>query len=80
MTDSCREEEASFDGANDEERCRCRSAAVNAYNGMCRAGVSEDKAVEAACCVYRYHHPADSRADARLTVERWIYAQAGRVH
>ncbi len=69
---SCRE--VTFDGANDEARCRCRGAAMRAYGGMKDHGSSEHEAVDAAYRVYRFHHPQDSKDDARLTVERWIYS------
>ena len=35
-------------------------------------------AMEAALRVYRYHHPEDTKADASLTVEKWI--SHGHIH
>ena len=73
MTDiKCRE--IIFDGANNPVRCKCKPAALKAYNGMLGSGSSEDEAVEAAYRIYRYHHPLDTKEDSRLTVERWIYS------
>lgn len=69
---SCKE--IIFDGANNPERCICKPAAMNAYNGMLTSGAAETEAVEAAYRIYRYHHPLDTKEDSRLTVERWIYA------
>lgn len=70
---SCKEIE--FDGANNPVRCRCKGAALNAYQEMLRHGTAESEAVEAAYRIYRFHHPLDSKEDSRLTVERWIYAE-----
>ena len=69
---SCRE--ILFDGANNPIRCKCKGAALRAYNGMKTSGCAESEAVEAAYRIYRYHHPMDSKEDSLLTVERWIYA------
>jgi len=70
---SCKE--IIFDGANDEVRCKCKPAALRAYRGMLSSGGDEKRAFDAACHVYRFHHPRDTREDSHLTVERWIYAE-----
>lgn len=70
---SCKE--ILFDGANNEIRCKCKPAAMRAYNGMLTSGSAEQEAVEAAYRIYRYHHPMDTKEDSRLTVERWIYQE-----
>ena len=54
--------------------CTCHGAVMNAYGNIREGGCPERFALEAAYAVYRYHHPEDSKEDARLTVERWIYA------
>ncbi|MDB2683007.1 hypothetical protein N9Z27_02005 [Alphaproteobacteria bacterium] len=63
-----------FDGANDENRCKCKSAVLKAYKCM-----SSDEphivALEAAKRVYQYHHPEDSKENQALTVERWVMAE-----
>jgi len=69
---SCKE--VIFDGANNEVRCKCKPAALRAYNGMKDAGCDEGTALDAAYRVYRFHHPLDTKEDSHLTVERWIYA------
>lgn len=74
--DSCKDK--LFDAAGDPERCRCKGAALRAYGGMKDHGAAETEALDAAYRIYRFHHPEDAPADARLTVERWIYA--GRPH
>lgn len=61
----------SFDGANDEERCKCKGAVLRAYKSMASAEPAQ-VALSAALRVYRYHHPEDSKEDASLTVERWV--------
>lgn len=70
---SCRE--IIFDGANNPVRCKCKSAALNAYENTKRLGFAESEALDAAYRIYRYHHPQDTREDSSLTVERWIYAE-----
>ncbi len=70
---SCKD--ITFDVANSPERCVCKGAAMRAYGCMKVSGCAETEAVEAAYRVYRYHHPEDSKGDARLTVERWIYSE-----
>jgi hypothetical protein len=66
------------DVAMSESRCICRAAAVRAYGSMLGAGEPEKYALEAACRVYRFHHPEDALEVARLSVERWVHA--GRAH
>ena len=62
-----------FDGANDEERCKCRAAVLRTYSAM--SDEPPEVALEAAKRVYRFHHPEDTNLDASLTVERWVNAQ-----
>lgn len=69
---------AIFDPANDETRCVCKEAAMQAYRGLLAAGVAESIAMQAATRVYAYHHPEDPKHVASLTVERW--AHAGNLH
>lgn len=64
-----------FDGANDVDRCVCKPHVMNAYEGMISSGAPQKRALEAAYRVYRNYHPADSKEDSRLTIERWILAQ-----
>ncbi len=52
--------------------CKCHGAVMRAYEGLVKAGQPESTALEAAKIVYGFHHPEDSKADQRLTVERWI--------
>ena len=73
---SCKE--ITFDAANNEIRCKCKPAALKAYQGMKQLGAAEQEAVEAAYRIYRYHHPQDTPEDSHLTVERWIYT--GQAH
>lgn len=70
---SCKE--IIFDGANNEIRCKCKDAAVNAYRNTKQHGFAEVEAVDAAYRIYRYHHPLDTKEDSQLTVERWIYTE-----
>ena len=70
---SCKE--ILFEAARDPERCKCQSAVLKAYVSMMSAGRPHQVALEAAGIVYRFHHPEDSKMDAALTVERWIYAE-----
>ncbi len=70
---SCKE--ITFDGANNPARCKCKAAAVNAYNNTKEHGFAESEAVDAAFRIYRYHHPQDTIEDSHLTVERWIYTE-----
>ena len=77
---SCNENhiEIHFDGANDPERCKCRSAVLRAYKLLLQAGQPSQYALEAAKIVYAHHHPKDSKFDRALTVERWV--NAGHFH
>ena len=70
---SCRE--IKFDGANDPGRCKCQNAVKKTYAGLLKAGQPEAYALDAAKIVYRHHHPEDSKEDAGLTVERWVYQE-----
>ena len=63
------------DPAAEDESCRCRNAALNAYRGMIGGGADEPSAMGAAFKVYRYYHPTDIFCEAHLTVERLIYGQ-----
>lgn len=53
--------------------CKCYGAVMRTYRGM--SDEPHTVALEAAQRVYAFHHPEDSKADARLTVERWITAE-----
>lgn len=52
--------------------CKCYGAVMRAYGGLTDSGLPHATALEAAQIVYAYHHPEDSKADQKLTVERWI--------
>ena len=56
-------------------KCRCRNAVMTCYRSMLESGAADSEAANAAFRVYRFHHPEDPLLDARLTVERWIYAR-----
>lgn len=75
---SCKE--VLFDGAKNPVRCKCKPAALKAYNGMLSSGAAEKEAFDAAYRIYRYHHPLDTKEDSHLTVERWIYTEQARAH
>lgn len=68
-----------FDAANDEGRCKCRSAVMRTYKAM-KKDEPETIALEAAIRVYRHHHPEDCIETAHLTVERWVCQTGGRFH
>ncbi len=68
--------EITFDGANDPVRCKCQGAVLRTYKGLVSKGQPTQIALEAAKIVYGYHHPEDSKQDAALTVERWVYAES----
>lgn len=52
---------------------------MNAYHGLLDDHhVPESFALEAACLVYKHHHPEDGVDIARLKVESWIHA--GHLH
>lgn len=70
--------EIKFDGADDEVRCKCQAAVMRTYLSLLNAGQPESNALDAAKIVYRHHHPEDTKIDAALTVERWVYA--GQFH
>jgi len=50
--------------------CKCYGAVMRTYKSM--SDEPHDVALSAAQRVYRYHHPEDLKADAHLTVERWV--------
>ena len=58
-----------------EPPCKCRRAVMNGYHGMKESGAAESEAMDAACRIYRFHHPEAAIAASRLTVEQWIYAR-----
>lgn len=68
------------DWSKDKERCVCKPAVFNAYEGMLESGASSKKALEAALKVYRFYHPKDAKEASRLTVEQWLVAQSGCLH
>ncbi len=57
----------------DDQMCKCRMAVLNAYHGLMRHD-PESVAIEAACRVYKFHHPEDGADLTRATVERWVHA------
>lgn len=59
--------------------CKCRAAALNAYNDLRENHeVPEAFAFEAACIIYQHHHPEENKLSARMKVESWIHA--GHLH
>ena len=71
----CDFQELNGDWLNDPERCVCKPAVFDAYNGMLESGASRQKALQAAQRVYLHHHPEDKGMNARVIVERWLAAQ-----
>lgn len=53
--------------------CRCRPAVERAFTGMIASGSAQPTALDVAARVYRFHHPAVSRQQAREVVEVWVY-------
>ncbi|PZP55252.1 MAG: hypothetical protein DI586_07450 [Micavibrio aeruginosavorus] len=63
------------DFKNEAVSCKCRTAVLAAYHELIEHHEIPDRfALDAACLVYRNHHPEDTKRDARLKVESWIYA------
>ncbi len=50
--------------------CVCYQAVMRAYKHM--SDEPDKIALEAAIRVYRHHHPEDAKADAFVTVQRWV--------
>jgi hypothetical protein len=59
------------DGVKSPADCKCYGAVMRTYHAIAK-DVPNSVAMEAAQRVYQYHHPEDSKANAHLTVERWI--------
>lgn len=64
------------EGVREPQDCKCYKAVMRTYSDM--RDVPHTVAMEAALRVYRYHHPEDTKADASLTVEKWI--SHGHIH
>lgn len=69
----------SEDVAQDQSRCRCYGAVMQAYKCLID-DQPESIARDAALRIYRHHHPEDTAMDAKLTVERWTASASGNVH
>ncbi|MCB1531405.1 MAG: hypothetical protein KDJ35_00910 [Alphaproteobacteria bacterium] len=64
-------------GVKNAADCKCYGAVMRTYKSM--SDEPEHIAFDAALRVFRHHHPADSKADAKLTVESWLYAGEERL-
>jgi hypothetical protein len=60
------------EGVRQPADCKCYGAVMRTFTAM--QDVPQHVAMEAAQRVYQYHHPEDSKANAHLTVERWVTA------
>lgn len=63
-------------GVREAADCKCHGAVMRAYHAL--NDEPQATAFDAALRIYRYHHPEDSKKDAKLTVERWIHEE--RMH
>lgn len=67
------------DFAETNANCKCRRAVLKTYCELRDHHAQPHTfAFEAACIVYRHHHPEDATDVAQLKVESWI--NAGHLH
>ncbi len=57
----------------------CQSAAMRAYSELCRSGVWDRDAFNAAVRVFRHHHPETPSHEARYVVADWLATEADEV-
>ena len=50
----------------------CIGAVRRSYEEMCASGAPESVAFEAACAVFRWHHPEVVAEDALMLVRGWV--------
>jgi hypothetical protein len=53
--------------------CSCYQAVMRTFRHM--SDEPQQIALQAALRVYRHHHPEDAKADALITVQRWVADQ-----
>lgn len=52
--------------------CDCREAVTRTFRELKSRNVADEKALESAATVYKFHHPSSSEKEARSVVNNWL--------